>query len=145
MLDIDIPRYFCLDLITESDSEFYYTQKTKEERGSETYQLLKQTEEEKYYDEQLGEYAFQLELEKDLTTREVAQLFIDHGDVKIVKSSPQTYWINLESFGSSIETEGKLRLLLQYIRQTHKSLVRNIREYHDAHRFPDKSISNGLS
>ena len=48
----------------------------------------------------LGEYAFQLELEKDLTTREVAQLFIDHGDVKIVKSSPQTYWINLESFGS---------------------------------------------
>ena len=36
MLDIDIPRYFYLDLTTESASESPWIMKTKEDRRSET-------------------------------------------------------------------------------------------------------------
>ena len=57
-------------------------------------------------------------------------MFIDHGDVKVIKSATRTYWVYLESFGQGQAFQvQKLSLLIRYIRQTHKGLVRNVRDF----------------
>ena len=49
----------------------------------------------------MAEFTFQLELEQDLSTRQVAQMFNDFGDVTVVKTATCTYWIDFESFDAS--------------------------------------------
>ena len=57
-------------------------------------------------------------------------MFVEHGDVKVIKSATRTYWVYLESFGYGQAYQAqKLSLLIKYIRQTHKGLVRNVRDF----------------
>lgn len=92
------------------------------------------------YEQQLGENSIQLELAVDMTSREVARLFIDHGDVKVVKCAPYTYWVELESLG--VDSKKKIQLLLQHLQRTQKGVVRKTRSFSEALRFPDFSNEN---
>ena len=96
------------------------------------------TEVEKAYNLRMTDFTFQLELTEEMTTRQVAQMFIDHGDVTVVKTGALTFWVDFESFDSEELTNAKtaLGLIKQHIRLKHKNLIRNIREYGDALRFP---------
>jgi len=73
-------------------------------------------------------------------------MFIDYGDVTVVKGSPSTYWVDFEQVDQDEEATRQemrsLKSIQQVICQKHKMLIRNIREYKDAHRFPE-TISNG--
>ena len=73
-----------------------------------------------------------------MTTHQVAQMFIDHGDVTVVKTGACTFWVDFESFDSEELTsaQGTLGRIKQQICLKHKSLIRNIRDYGEALRFP---------
>lgn len=77
-----------------------------------------------------------------MSTREVAQMFIDHGDVTVVKNGPFSFWVDFESFDSeeSICAQGTLGRIKQMIVRKHRDVIRTIRDYTEAHRFP--KISN---
>lgn len=83
-------------------------------------------------------------MSKDISTREVAQLFIEHGDVTVVKTAACLYWVDFESFDSTEaqgkqcvgQVQGTLNRIIQSIRRSHRALIRNVREYREAHRFP---------
>ena len=93
MFNVDVPRYFCLDFI--DTKPIFETQNQTNFNGR-----PKLTDLEKEHDKRLADFAFQLELTKNLNTREVAQLFIDYGDVTVVKVTHFTYWVDFESFDS---------------------------------------------
>lgn len=69
-------------------------------------------------------------------------MFIDHGDVSVVKTGPSSFWVDFESFDSeeSICAQGTLGRIKQMILQKHKGLIRTMRDYGEAQRFP--KISN---
>lgn len=149
MFEVDIPRYFCLDLIqTRADDEPHKKTGTPSKKYAklEPTQRLKLTENERLYDQLLSKFVFQLELKEDLAANEVAQMFIHYGDVTIVKSSPFTYWVDFESQDIELQADRKVALnkILQIVRQKHSSLIIDIREYTEALRFPDSltQISN---
>ena len=154
MFNIDIPRYFCLDLI-ETKPIFQTQSKTgtptKQRSKSVTLPgRLKLTDKEREFEKRMAEFTFQLELEKDLSSREVAQIFNNYGDVTVVKSAPSTYWIDFESFDShevatqcpsaaasaSLSQGAALGRVIQHICKENQGLVRKIREYTNAVRFP---------
>ena len=65
-------------------------------------------------------------------------MFIDHGDVTVVKNAPFVYWVDFESFDSDELTnaQGALGRIINHVKNKHRGLIRNIREYREAHRFP---------
>lgn len=104
MFNVDVPRYFCLDLI--DTKPVFTTQKPmmvslSGGRGkAPTLGRLKLTEVEKEHNRRLSDFAFQLEVTEELTTRQVALMFIDHGDVSVVKTGSSSFWVDFESFDS---------------------------------------------
>ena len=48
------------------------------------------------------EFTFQMQLKKDHTVQDVAEMFIDYGDVNVVKCAPKLYWVDFESFETEL-------------------------------------------
>ena len=97
------------------------------------------TELEKEHDKRLSDFVFQLELGRDLTTREVASLFIEYGDVTVVKVTKLVYWVDFESFDSdevATSVQGTLGRVIQHVKAKHQGLITSIKEYREATRFP---------
>ena len=150
MFNIDIPRYFCLDLI--DTKPVFETQKKKgatspKNEGREKIKKLqgriKLTDTERDHETRLADFTFQLELSQDLSTRDVAVLFIDHGDVTVVKAGPHLYWVDFESFDSTDQQSGTLGRIMQQMRNKHRPLIKSIRDCRDAKRFPQTITSIG--
>ncbi len=78
-----------------------------------------------------------------MNTREVATLFIDHGDVSVVKAGPHLFWVDFESFDTPESQSGTLGRIMQQLGNKHKNLIKSIKEYRDAKRYPQTITSIG--
>jgi hypothetical protein len=101
------------------------------------------TDIEREHEARLADFTFQLELSQDLNTRDVALMFIEHGDVSVVKAGPHLFWVDFESFEAPEGQSGGATLgrIMRQFQTKHRPLIRSIRECRDAKRFP-QTIAN---